>query len=200
MSWAKDEWKNDLPPIAFKHVDKLEQNLEALKKDKQQRSFQLESLEAALAVQKRKNEEEKSKCTGLQRELQSVSERYDSASKAREKLAQEIHLKDSRLNVVEGQLQSAKQAYESEKSKCSKLVTDLEKEHADRLSLTVKLEKITEERGKLIEMNNIQRQKLSSGGSSSDGKEVFLCLYIFFIQSIVWIPKISLEEFRPYQA
>ena len=170
MSWARDEWKHELTSTALQNVDKLEKSLEALKRDKQQRSFQLDSLEAALAIQKRKNEEEKSRCIDLQRELQSIVERYEDASKAREKLSQEIQLKDSRLNVVEGQLQSAKQAVENEKSKCGKLVTELEKEHADKLNLTLKLEKITEERGKLVEMNNIQRQKLSSGGSSSDGK------------------------------
>lgn len=182
MSWAKDEWKNELKPIALKHVDKLEQNLEALKKDKQQRSFQIESLEAALAVQKRKNDEGKSKVADLQRELQSIAERYEDASKAREKLTQEVQLKESRLNVVEGQLQSAKQAYENEKSKCGKLVADLEKEQADKLKITLKYEKVTEERGKLIEMNNIQRQKLSSGGSLSDGKNYFI---IFLLALIV---------------
>ena len=170
MSWARDEWKNELTSAALQNVDKLEKSLEALKKDKQQRSFQLESLEAALALQRRKNDEEKSKCIDLQRELQSTVERYEDASKAREKLAQDIQLKDSRLNAVEGQLQSAKQLIESEKSKYGKLITELEKEQADKLNLAMKLEKITEERGKLIEMNNIQRQKLSSGGSTSDGK------------------------------
>ena len=170
MSWARDEWKNELTPTALKNVNQLEKSLEALKKDKQQRSFQLESLEAALALQKRKNEEEKNKLIDLQRELQSIAERYEDASKAREKLSQEIQLKDSRLNVVEGQLQTAKQAFENEKSKCSKLIAELEKEQADKINLTMKFEKVTEERGKLIEMNNIQRQKLSSGGSVSDGK------------------------------
>ena len=170
MSWAKDEWKNELSSNALQNVDKLEKSLEALKKDKQQRSFQLESLEASLALQKRKNEEERNRTIDLQRELQGIADRYEEAAKSREKLSQEIQLKESRLNVVEGQLQTVKQAFENEKSKCCKLISELEKEQADRLNLTIKLEKITEERGKLIEMNNIQRQKLSSGGSSSDGE------------------------------
>ena len=171
MSWARDEWKNELPSIALQNIEKLEKSLETLKKDKQQRNFRLESLEATLALQKRKHEEEKERNIDLKRELQSISERFEDVSKCRDKLSHDIQLKESRLNVVEGQLQRAKQAVESESLKCSKLVTELEREQTDKLSITLKLEKIEEERGKLIEMNNIQRQKLSSGGGSlSDGR------------------------------
>lgn len=169
MSWARDEWKNDLPSIALQNIDKLEKSLEALKREKQQRSFQFDSLEAALDVQKRKCEDEKNKNNETKRELQSLAERCEDVSRSRDKISQEIQLKDSRINVLEGQLQRSKQAYDNEVLKYSKLTVELEKQQAEKHSVTTKLEKLKEERGKLIEMNDIQRQKLSSGGSVGDG-------------------------------
>ena len=54
MSWALEEWKEGLPSRALQKIQELEGQLEKLKKEKQQRQFQLDSLEAALQKQKQK--------------------------------------------------------------------------------------------------------------------------------------------------
>ncbi|KAM7336695.1 hypothetical protein ACRRTK_005188 [Alexandromys fortis] len=55
MSWALEEWKEGLPSRALQKIQELEGQLDKLKKEKQQRQFQLDSLEAALQKQKQKN-------------------------------------------------------------------------------------------------------------------------------------------------
>lgn len=54
MSWALEEWKEGLPTRALQKIQELEGQLDKLKKERQQRQFQLESLEAALQKQKQK--------------------------------------------------------------------------------------------------------------------------------------------------
>uniref|UniRef100_G3QIW8 Centromere protein F n=1 Tax=Gorilla gorilla gorilla TaxID=9595 RepID=G3QIW8_GORGO len=54
MSWALEEWKEGLPTRALQKIQELEGQLDKLKKEKQQRQFQLDSLEAALQKQKQK--------------------------------------------------------------------------------------------------------------------------------------------------
>ena len=179
MSWARDEWKNDLPVIALQNIDKLEKNLEVLKKDKQQRIFQHESLEAALIAQKRKQEDEKTKNAEFKRDLHSLTEKFDDLRRSRDKVVQDLQTKEARIGVLDGQLLRAKQAYDSELSKVNKMVQDLEKEQAEKLSMTAKLEKAAEDLNKLEQINNIQsqRQKLSSSGSTTDGKKYVIILF-----------------------
>lgn len=45
MSWLADEWKNELPMRALRHVEEIEQQLERLKKDNQQKQFRVDNLE-----------------------------------------------------------------------------------------------------------------------------------------------------------
>ena len=54
MSWALEEWKEGLPTRALQKIQELEGQLDKLKKERQQRQFQLETLEAALQKQKQK--------------------------------------------------------------------------------------------------------------------------------------------------
>jgi centromere protein F len=54
MSWALEEWKEGLPTRALQKIQELEGQLDKLKKEKQQRQFQLDTLEAALQKQKQK--------------------------------------------------------------------------------------------------------------------------------------------------
>ena len=44
MSWALEEWKEGLPTRALQKIQELEGQLDKLKKEKQHRQFQLESL------------------------------------------------------------------------------------------------------------------------------------------------------------
>uniref|UniRef100_A0A8C4Y634 Centromere protein Cenp-F N-terminal domain-containing protein n=1 Tax=Gopherus evgoodei TaxID=1825980 RepID=A0A8C4Y634_9SAUR len=52
MSWVVEEWKEGLSTRAIQKIQELESQLDKLKKERQQRQFQIESLEAALQKQK----------------------------------------------------------------------------------------------------------------------------------------------------
>uniref|UniRef100_A0A8B9Q1J4 Centromere protein Cenp-F N-terminal domain-containing protein n=1 Tax=Apteryx owenii TaxID=8824 RepID=A0A8B9Q1J4_APTOW len=54
MSWAVEEWKEGLSTRVLQKIEELESQVDKLKKERQQRQFQLESLEAALQKQKQK--------------------------------------------------------------------------------------------------------------------------------------------------
>lgn len=45
MSWAADEWKDGLPPAALQKISQIEAQFERLKKDRDQKQCQLESIE-----------------------------------------------------------------------------------------------------------------------------------------------------------
>lgn len=54
MSWAVEEWKDGLPGKALQKIQEIEVQLDKLKKERSQKQFQLDSLEAALQKQKQK--------------------------------------------------------------------------------------------------------------------------------------------------
>lgn len=54
MSWAVEEWKDGLPGKALQKIQEIEVQLDKLKKERTQKQFQLDSLEAALQKQKQK--------------------------------------------------------------------------------------------------------------------------------------------------
>uniref|UniRef100_A0A670Z715 Centromere protein Cenp-F N-terminal domain-containing protein n=1 Tax=Pseudonaja textilis TaxID=8673 RepID=A0A670Z715_PSETE len=54
MSWVVEEWKEGLSIRVLQKIHDLESQAEKFKKERQQRQFQLESLEAALEKQKQK--------------------------------------------------------------------------------------------------------------------------------------------------
>lgn len=54
MSWAVEEWKDGLPGKALQKIQEMEGQLDKLKKERNQKQFQLDSLEAALQKQKQK--------------------------------------------------------------------------------------------------------------------------------------------------
>lgn len=54
MSWAVEEWKDGLPGKALQKIQEMEVQLDKLKKERTQKQFQLESLEAAMQKQKQK--------------------------------------------------------------------------------------------------------------------------------------------------
>jgi len=45
MSWASSEWKDDLPTRALQKISDMEQQLEKLKRERQQKQYQFDSLE-----------------------------------------------------------------------------------------------------------------------------------------------------------
>ena len=87
MSWAQDEWKNNLPHVALQKIDVLEKTLETLKRDQQQKKFQLESITASFENQKKKTEEQKNQVSLLKKDIQIVEEHYRESEIAKEKVS-----------------------------------------------------------------------------------------------------------------
>ncbi|KFO91498.1 Centromere protein F [Buceros rhinoceros silvestris] len=112
MSWAVEEWKEGLCPRVLQKIHELESQVGKLKKERQQRQFQLESLEAALEKQKQKVENEKKEATTLKRENQSLMELCDSLEKAKQKISHDLQAKESQVNIQLGQLSSSRKDIE----------------------------------------------------------------------------------------
>jgi hypothetical protein len=63
----------------------------------------------------------------LQREIQNLSESCEDVEKKRQKLAQELQIKDNKLSIVEGQLSHAKAQLDTETHKvCINIVISIE--------------------------------------------------------------------------
>ena len=45
MSWVVNEWKDGLPARALQKIEEMEKQVERLNKERQQRQFQLDSLQ-----------------------------------------------------------------------------------------------------------------------------------------------------------
>ncbi|KPP71133.1 centromere protein F-like, partial [Scleropages formosus] len=112
MSWAVEEWKEGLPGRALQKIQDIEGQLDKLKKERQQKQFQMDSLEAALQKQKQKFDMEKNEAAVLKRENQSLVESCESLEKTRQKISHELQVKDQQLNYMEGQLSSSKKQIE----------------------------------------------------------------------------------------
>ncbi|KAM7055301.1 centromere protein F isoform 2-T4 [Molossus nigricans] len=127
MSWALEEWKEGLPTRALQKIQELEGQLDKLRKERQQRQFQLESLEAALQKQKQKVENEKTEGTNLKRENQSLMEICENLEKAKQKISHELQVKESQVNFQEGQLSSSKKQIEKLEQELKRCKSELER-------------------------------------------------------------------------
>lgn len=107
-----EEWKEGLPTRALQKIQELEGQLDKLKKEKQQRQFQLDSLEAALQKQKQKVEDGKTEGADLKRENQRLMEICENLEKTRQKLSHELQVKESQVNFQESQLSSCRKQIE----------------------------------------------------------------------------------------
>nr|XP_056709048.1 centromere protein F [Euleptes europaea] len=127
MSWAVEEWKEGLSTRVLHKIQELESQHEKLKKERQQRQFQLESLEAALQKQKQKVENEKTEGATLKRENQSLIELCDNLEKTRQKLSHELQVKESQVSFQEGQLLSSKKQAERLEQELKRYKSELER-------------------------------------------------------------------------
>ncbi|XP_029449063.1 centromere protein F [Rhinatrema bivittatum] len=127
MSWAAEAWKEGLPIKALQKIQELESHLDKLKKERQQKQFQLESLEAAFQKQKQKAENEKSEVTALKRENQSLMEMCDNFEKNKQKIYHDQQVKESQVNYLEGQLSSSKKHIENLELELKRYKSELEK-------------------------------------------------------------------------
>ncbi|XP_025958123.2 centromere protein F isoform X3 [Dromaius novaehollandiae] len=127
MSWAVEEWKEGLSTRVLQKIQELESQVDKLKKERQQRQFQLESLEAALQKQKQKVENEKNEGATLKRENQSLMELCDSLEKAKQKISHDLQVKESQVNFQSGQLNSSKKQIERLEQELKRYKCELEK-------------------------------------------------------------------------
>ncbi|KAM6166258.1 centromere protein F [Erethizon dorsatum] len=127
MSWALEEWKEGLPTRALQKIQELEGQLDKLKKEKQQRQFQLDTLEAALQKQKQKVETEKTEGTNLKRENQRLMEICENLEKSKQKISHELQVKESRVILQEGQLNSGKKQIEKLEQELKRCKSELER-------------------------------------------------------------------------
>ncbi|XP_075605363.1 centromere protein F isoform X1 [Balearica regulorum gibbericeps] len=127
MSWAVEEWKEGLSPRVLQKIHELESQVDKLKKECQQRQFQLESLEAALQKQKQKVENEKNEAATLKRETQSLMELCDSLEKAKQKISHDLQVKESQVNIQSGQLNSSKKEIERLEQELKRYKCELER-------------------------------------------------------------------------
>ncbi|XP_069897603.1 centromere protein F [Dipodomys merriami] len=139
MSWALEEWKEGLPTRALQKVQELEGQLDKLKKEKQQRQFQLDTLEAALQKQKQKVENEKNEGTNLKRENQRLMEICENLEKTKQKISHELQVKESQLNFQEGQLNSGKKQIEKLEQELKRCKSELERSQQTVQSADVSL-------------------------------------------------------------
>ncbi|XP_035176862.1 centromere protein F isoform X2 [Oxyura jamaicensis] len=127
MSWVVEEWKEGLSPRVLQKIHELESQVDRLKKERQQRQFQLESLEVALEKQKQKVENEKNEAATLKRENQSLMELCDSLDKAKQKISHDLKVKESQINIQSGQLNDSKKEIERLEQELKRYKCELER-------------------------------------------------------------------------
>ncbi|XP_027497449.1 centromere protein F [Corapipo altera] len=127
MSWAVEEWKEGLSPRVLQKIHELESQVDKLKKERQQRQYQLETLEAALQKQKQKVENEKNESAILKRENQSLMELCDNLEKAKQKISHDLQVKESQVNIQSGQLNSSKKDIERLEQELKRYKCELER-------------------------------------------------------------------------
>lgn len=67
--------------------------------------------------EKRKGEDERSQLASLKREMQSMSNSCEEIEQKRQKLATDLHTKDSHVNALNGQIAHLKKMLETENNK-----------------------------------------------------------------------------------
>ncbi|XP_031436037.1 centromere protein F isoform X2 [Clupea harengus] len=134
MSWVVEEWKDGLSGKALQKIQEFESQLDKLKKERQQKQFQLESLEAALQKQKQKFDSEKSEVAAIKRENQSLLESCDNLDKTRLKLTHDLQVKEQQVNFLEGQLATSRKQIERLEQELKKHKNDLDKSQISNTS------------------------------------------------------------------
>ena len=128
MSWARDEWKLDLPTTALRKISELENEAENLRKSRQQQHFQLESVSSALQNQKQLNTEEKASNSNLRREIQEWTRKCSDFESQEEKSQVDLKAKDNKIGLLEEQLRKAKAKLKNEEDKNSELLREIDQQ------------------------------------------------------------------------
>lgn len=161
MSWAKEEWKQELSANGLQHVYDLEQRCETLLKDSKQRQFQMDSLQAALAKQKKLTEEEKANALSLKKENHLLSESMQELERKLEKNVHDMNAKDGQIRCLDGKLSRCQQMLEAESANSMQLKNDLDHLQYDQNQLASKFEKQAADFSKVKEANNFLQRQLA---------------------------------------
>lgn len=161
MSWAKEEWKQELSANVLKNVFDLEQRCETLQKENKQRQFQMESLQAALAKQKKLTEDEKANALSFKKENHSLSESIQELERSREKNLHDLNAKEGQIRCLDGKLARSQQMLEAETASNLQLKNDLDHLQHDQNQLASKFEKQAADFSKLKEANTLLQRQLA---------------------------------------
>ncbi|XP_072407076.1 uncharacterized protein [Chiloscyllium punctatum] len=127
MSWAVEEWKSELSSKALQKISEYEIQLEKLKKERQQKQLQLDSLEDAFRKHNQKLEDERNENVALKRETQGLTEARNSLEKTQQRLCHEIQVKEALVCSLEGQLLAAKKQIDNLEQELKRLEAELER-------------------------------------------------------------------------
>ncbi|XP_023243238.1 centromere protein F-like [Centruroides sculpturatus] len=162
MDWVASEWKQNLPPLAVQKINCLEEQVERLQKEKQQKQLQVESLGQNLDIQKRKLEEQKLQKLQVEREQQSLNETNCELEQKLQKMHQELNVKDSKIKCLENHLAQSKLQKENMKSK-EKESTNM----VDKFTMSDDLMEIDSKKEEKLDKELSQYQKCETPQSGS---------------------------------
>ncbi|XP_078057055.1 uncharacterized protein LOC144481792 isoform X2 [Mustelus asterias] len=127
MSWALEEWKSELSSRARQKVSEYESQLEKLKRERQQKQLQLDSLEVAFQKQNQKLEGERGENATLRREAQGLTEARNNLEKAQQRLCHEVQVKEALVCSLEGQLLATRKQIDGLEQELKRLEAELER-------------------------------------------------------------------------
>lgn len=176
MSWARDEWKLDLPTTALRKIGELENDAENLRKGKQQQQFQLESVSTTLQKQKQLNAEEKTTNSNLRREIQELTRKCSDFESLDEKSQVDLKAKDNKIGLLEEQLRKARAKLKDEEDKNSEVLNQIDQQ---KLIVEVKENEIGQLSEELERMNEAKAQIIKE----LDGRFIQFSFKLIFITS-----------------
>uniref|UniRef100_A0A8K9XFS9 Si:dkeyp-115e12.6 n=1 Tax=Oncorhynchus mykiss TaxID=8022 RepID=A0A8K9XFS9_ONCMY len=127
MSWAEEDWTVGLSGRALQKVKELQVQQERLNRERQQKQLQLDSTQTSLNKQTVKYEEVRGELQCVQRELQGAREEVQAGACARERLSQDLQVKQAQVCSLEGQLGSARTLTHTLEKEVKRLEAELEK-------------------------------------------------------------------------
>ncbi|XP_071251435.1 centromere protein F [Salvelinus alpinus] len=127
MSWAEEDWTVGLSGRALQKVKELQVQQERLNRERQQKQLQLDSTQTSLNKQTVKYEEVRGELQCVQRELQGAREEVQAGVCARERLSQDLQVKQAQVCSLEGQLGSARTLTHTLEKEVKRLEAELEK-------------------------------------------------------------------------
>lgn len=161
MSWAKEEWKQELSANGLQHVYDLEQRCETLLKESKQRQFQMDSLQASLAKQKKLTEEEKANALSLKKDNHSLSESIRESERKLEKSIHDLNAKDGQIRCLDGKLSRCQQMLDTETASSVRLKNELDRLQYEQNQLESKCERQVADFSKVKEANDHLQRQLS---------------------------------------